>query len=150
MNYTSVNSGRSDEHSRVSACVVRDVMDTHFASFSPEMSMEEAVSIIIKNKTTGGPVLGKHGQLVGFLSERDCLRMAMESRYHNFHGGHVESYMRQKVHTVPAKLGLFHVVDLFIDQWFHAYPVEDDGQIVGVITRKKVLRAVNRIKRTTW
>ena len=116
---------------------VKDVMETRYASFTPGMSMEEAGTIIGRNDCTGGPVLDQDGELVGFLSERDCLRMAMESRYHNFHGGHVESFMRQKVYTVPSDMGLFDVVNHFIDQWFHAYPVVDNGQVVGVVTRKQ-------------
>ena len=112
--------------------------------------MEEAVRNILRNHTSGGPVVDDQGNLVGFLSERDCLRLAFDSRINNAEGGLVERYMRKEVVSVEAHQGIFDVIDLFIRNWYHIYPVVRRGKVVGVITRKSVLEHVEASRKTEW
>lgn len=151
VNYTPKLSDPANQGPAVEFGLVSDVMETNFASFRPKMTMEEAVKTILKTETTGGPVLSDAGTLVGFLSERDCLRLAVECRYHNVHGGLVESYMRPDVVTVREDAGLFELVDMFIANWYHIYPVVNRAaEVVGVVSRKRVIREIDQMVQTTW
>ena len=136
--------------SRLSDLKVKDIMETQFAKFTPWMPMEEAIEIFSQTGCLGGPVVTPQQFLVGVLSERDCLKMAMVSKYHNEDGGLVSRFMHKKVSSVNADMGLFDVVDRFIEHWFHVYPVTDGGRVTGVLTRKNVLKAVAKQEQTTW
>ena len=129
---------------------VSDVMHGKFAKFKRSMNMDDAVRNILRNHTSGGPVVDDLDNLVGFLSERDCLRLAFDSRINNSEGGLVEKYMRTDVVSVEANQGLFDVIDMFIKNWYHIYPVVNKGKLVGVVTRKSVLQHVERFRKTEW
>ena len=129
-----------------------DIMKSRYASFRPDMMMEEAVGIVLKAEANGGPVTNLKGEIVGFLSERDCLRLAMASRINNVQGGLVRDFMRTDVVTVRSDESLLSIVDMFIREWYHLYPVVEgeSNKLVGVITRAAVLEEVDKYKQTTW
>ena len=62
---------------------VRDYMTTNLITFKPEQSVEEVIDGLIKNKISGGPVVNENNELVGIISEGDCLKQISDSRYYN-------------------------------------------------------------------
>jgi CBS domain-containing protein len=42
-------------------------------TFSPDMEIAKAIDIMLDKKISGGPVLNDKRELVGMLSEKDCL-----------------------------------------------------------------------------
>ena len=45
--------------------------------------IEDVIQSLIKNKISGGPVVNDKNELVGMISEGDCLKQISESRYYN-------------------------------------------------------------------
>ena len=60
------------------AFTARDYMSRNFVTFSPDMDVLEAVDKIVRNNISGGPVVDRIGNLVGVLSEIDCVRAALQ------------------------------------------------------------------------
>ena len=56
---------------------VRDYMSTRLMTFTPEMEVMNAVHQLVKSGHSGAPVVDADGKLVGMLSERDCMSIAM-------------------------------------------------------------------------
>lgn len=52
----------------------RDVMVMNVISVGPEASVREVANILFKNRISALPVVDKHGELVGILSEGDLTR----------------------------------------------------------------------------
>lgn len=52
----------------------------------------------------------------------------------------VESYMTQDVRTVRRDLDLLALSEMFERDDFNSYPVEDDGQVVGIVTKFDILK----------
>ena len=46
----------------------------------------------------------EHGNLVGVLSEQDCMRVALHAGYYGEPGGRVEEYMSTEVRTVESEM----------------------------------------------
>jgi len=63
----------------------RDIMVTKLICFRPSQTIGEAIDILLKHKISGAPVQDDQGQLVGILSEADCMRDLASSRFHS-HG----------------------------------------------------------------
>ena len=63
--------------------VVKDVMSETFTSLSADLDMKSAIEKLMHSKISGLVVLDKDNQAVGFLSEKDCLRQALDMKYHN-------------------------------------------------------------------
>lgn len=123
---------------------VRDYMSTRLMTFTPEMEVMNAVHQLVKSGHSGAPVVDAQGTLVGMLSERDCLQIAMVAAQDTCVAGPVSQYMSTKVETVSSDMSLAQLAGLFIsNRHFRRYPVVDGGKLVGQISRSDVLRAIS-------
>ncbi|MBH5400241.1 CBS domain-containing protein [Bradyrhizobium sp. CNPSo 4010] len=52
----------------------------------------------------------------------------------------VDGYMTRNVKTVQRGLDLFQLSEMFETDDFNSYPVEDDGQVVGIVTKFDILK----------
>lgn len=121
---------------------VKDQMTHNPLTLSPGMEIQQATHLLIEKDVSGAPVLDKHGRLVGVLTERDCMKVAMQAVYHGEPGGLVEDYMSRNPQWIGPDQSILTVADLFINGKFKRYPVVDNGRLVGVISRRDVMRAV--------
>ncbi|WP_339878731.1 CBS domain-containing protein [Pseudidiomarina gelatinasegens] len=124
---------------------VVDYMNRHPVRFAPDMSIEAAVSILLQSSQRGGPVVDKQNKLVGFLSEQDCLATMLRDTYHNEQSATVSDCMYQgEVVTVDANTSVTDLAQQMTTNKPKMYPViNTDRQLVGVITRSDILRAID-------
>jgi CBS domain-containing protein len=109
------------------------------------MEILRAVHILLKNDIAAAPVVDETGQLIGILTERDCMKVVLNSGYHSEYGGQVSEYMSKDVATIAANDSIVNVAKLFFGQSFHRYPVLENGKLVGQISRRDVLRALGQL-----
>ena len=123
---------------------VKKYMATDLITFRPEMDIDEAMKSIIKHKISGAPVIDAHGQLVGMLSESDCIKTILDGPYNNLPGGTgtVADYMSRKVVTIDLSKTILEVSYEFLNSAFRRFPVIDRGKLVGQISKSDVLRAI--------
>lgn len=124
---------------------VVDYMNRHPVNFSPSMSIEAAVSVLIQSNQRGGPVVDAQHKLVGFLSEQDCLATMLRDTYHNEQSATVSDCMyRGEVVTVDADTSVTDLAQQMTANKPKLYPVIDaERQLIGVISRSDVLRAID-------
>ena len=113
-------------------------------TLAPDMEIRKAIHLLIEKDVSGAPVLDTHGCLVGVLTERDCIRVAMQAAYHGEPAGLVKDYMSESPQWIGPEQSVLTVADLFIKGRFHRYPVVDNGRLVGVISRRDVMQAVGK------
>jgi len=124
---------------------VRDFMDRYVETVSPEMDIMQAVDFLLEKRVTGALVADANGQLVGILTEFDCLKLlTLGDAHHEVPRGTVRDFMVSDVQTVPPGMDIYYCAGLFMDVAFRRFPVVEDGRIVGAITRFDLLRAVRR------
>ena len=80
---------------------VRDHMTTDIVTLKPEMDVLQAIAILLKHRISGAPVVDAGGALVGMLTERDCMKVALDAAFHQQSGGTVSDFMATDVITVP-------------------------------------------------
>ena len=124
------------------AAKARDYMSRHLVTLTPDMEVIHAVGLLVERHISGAPVLDRVGNLVGMLSEKDCMRIALAAGYYGEWGGRVEEYMRSPVVTIDADLPIVEVAQLFAEREYRRYPVVEDARLVGQISRSDVLRAL--------
>jgi len=123
---------------------VKEYMDHYPVTFTPEMVIEEAALRFLKTKQIGGPVIDKNNQLVGFLSESDVLAKMLETIYHNQHIADVADLMNKDVLTVKPYDSVIELGQQMLKNKPKVYPVVDDQQnLIGIISRTDVLRAID-------
>ena len=123
---------------------VKDLMDETFVTLKPDMQVSEAIDILLKNRITGAAVVDDDGGLVGVLSEKDCLRTLLQGAYDGLPAGLVSDYMATLVMTVPPDLDIFKLTEIFLKQVYRRLLVEENGKLVGQVTRRDFLQAIQR------
>jgi CBS domain-containing protein len=127
------------------AAKARDYMTRHLITLTPDMEILHAIGILVERQISGAPVLDRTGNLVGMLSEKDCLRIALSAGYYGEWGGRVAEYMNAPVATIDADMPIVEVAQLFAEREYRRYPVLEDARLVGQLSRSDVLRALQQL-----
>ena len=126
----------------IHSIAVKDYMVASLVTFKPNMNVMDAIDVLVKNRISGAPVIDDHGNLIGLLSEKDCMQVAIQAGYYEQLGGRVEDYMTKNVLTIEADSSVLDLAKLFMEQSPRRYPVVEDNRLVGQISRRDVLRAI--------
>ncbi|WP_425052145.1 CBS domain-containing protein [Psychromarinibacter sp. S121] len=118
---------------------ISSVMSTDFLRLTPEMPIRDAVRKLLNDGTPAAPVVDDTGTLVGILTQKDCFRSALNASYYQQWSGTVAQYLTEAVHSLPADTDIVTAAEAFIDQPFRAYPVLQDGRLVGMLNRADLL-----------
>jgi len=131
---------------------VRDYMTTNLVTFKPDQTVQEVVKAIIKYKISGGPVVNEKNELVGIISEGDCLKQLSESRYYNMPLEHdnVEKRMATNVETIDGNMNVFDAANKFLNSRRRRFPIVENGKLVGQISQKDILKAALQLKGQNW
>ena len=124
---------------------VREFMDHHVQAISPDSNIMDAVDFLLEKRVTGALVANSKGELVGILTEFDCLRLLTHGDQRGeAPRGKVKDYMTPDVQTIPPTMDIYYCAGLFMNVSFRRFPVVENGRIAGAITRFDLLRAVHR------
>lgn len=128
---------------------IKEFMAENLITFSPNTPIELAMESFLDNKISGAPITNEEGQLVGVLSEKDCMKTLFESSYYNNLGGYVKEYMSTNITTVNVHQTLSDVVDQFMKSRYRRFPVMEGTKLVGQISRRDVIRAIMKLSKET-
>lgn len=107
-------------------------------------SVFEAIHKILAYKVSGISVIDEHRNLVGVLSELDCLRAILSSVYNEVpYAGEVSEYMTKEVISVGLHDSIVDVAQDMLEHKHRRRPViDEDGKLVGQVSCRRLLRAV--------
>ena len=132
---------------------VADYMSSRLITFHPDQSIEEVVTQLLQFRISGAPVVNDQKELVGVISEGDCLKEVVKGKYHNLPilGGKVKDHMAGSVIHISPETNIFEAAKMFLEKKIRRFPVLDEsGKLIGQISQKDVMRAVQNIKSETW
>lgn len=131
---------------------VCDYMSRELITFRPDQSVEEVIQTLIRNKISGGPVVNSDNELIGIISEGDCLKDISESRYYNMpmEQHKVENRMVKHVETIDGNMNIFDAANKFLESKIRRFPIVENGKLVGQISQKDVLKAAIELKGQNW
>ncbi|GAA3559105.1 MULTISPECIES: CBS domain-containing protein [Snuella] len=131
---------------------VSDYMSTDLITFSPDQSIESVIETLIKNKISGGPVVNDKDELVGIISEGDCIKQISESRYYNMpmQDKTIEKHMATNVETIDGNMNIFDAANKFLQAKRRRFPIVEHGKLVGLISQKDILKAAMELKGQNW
>ncbi|EGR1566298.1 CBS domain-containing protein [Vibrio parahaemolyticus] len=122
---------------------VKDYMTLQAVTFTKDMSLTAALNKVMQSVTLGGPVIDENENVVGFLSEQDLLDKLVKASYHCQDTHTVQECMHEDVLSVSPEMSVIELADMMKVGKPKMYPVVDDrGKLVGIITRRDVLRAI--------
>ena len=132
--------------------LVSEYMTTKLITFRPNQPVAEVMETLIKNKISGGPVVNESNELLGIISEGDCIKHISESRYYNIpiDNDNVEKRMVKNVETIEASLNIFEAAEKFLLSKRRRFPIVENGKLIGQISQKDILIAAMEQKGNNW
>jgi len=131
---------------------VSDYMSTKLITFRPDQSVMEVMNTLIKKRISGGPVVNEKNELVGIISEGDCIREISHSRYYNqpLDNAKVQDHMVTDIETIDGEMNVFDAADKFLNSKRRRFPIVQNGKLIGQISQKDVLKAAIQLKGHSW
>ena len=148
--------------------LVRDVMSREPLTVSPETGVEELVRLLGENDLPGVPVTDGGGHVVGMVTESDLVitdddgedlhiphyielmggliplepLRKFEERLRKAAAATVADMMTSPAVSVEADDPIRKAARLIAESGHNHLPVQEDGHLVGIVTRADVLRAI--------
>jgi CBS domain-containing protein len=127
----------------------RDIMTHALVSFRPETNIFEAIKKLVDRRISGAPVVDENGQMVGMLSELDCLNvLASDEFYDDDHSGsEVSDYMSTAYATAAPEVDIYWLAQHFLRTPVRRFPVVERGHLLGQVSLSDVLRGIEEMRK---
>jgi CBS domain-containing protein len=143
----------------------KDIMTRNPLTVKRDMDIAAAAATLLDHDINGLPVVDANDKLVGILCQSDLVSLqkkfplpsvftfldgflplssmsAMEKEIQKISAATVEDAMTPDPVSVHIDTPVEEIAGLMVDRKFHSLPVVQDGQLVGVVGMKDVLRTV--------
>ena len=129
-----------------SVALVSDLMTTNIETISASDSLQKASDVFNSRHFRHLPVV-EEGRLEGILSQTDFENVALGLRLANKTSKEksnllerikVAEVMTSDVYSVTPQTSAEQVMKVFREEKFHAMPVVDEGEVVGIISHHDV------------
>jgi len=121
-----------------------DCMAEKLITIHQDASLDEAISLLLSHRISGMPVVGDNGELMGVISEQDCLKSFVESKYHNTPIASVKDAMSKEVASVGSDTDVLTIAELFSKNAYRRLPVLKNSRLVGQVSRRDVLSVIEK------
>jgi len=119
-----------------------DYMLNHPVTITEDVTIDEAATLITESMVSGVLVVNEHREVVGILSELDCLRVVVDA----FNGGRnpaevtTGEVMTGNVEVQHPHDDIVDVATSMLDHKHRRRPVVLNGKLVGQVTCRQILR----------
>lgn len=149
--------------------IVREIMKTDIVTIPKGTSYREVAKILLSKRVSGAPVVDERGNIVGVVSEKDLFK-AIYPTYNDFYAApenfvnfdqlekdtshaserKVEDFMSPRLITTTPQTPILKVGAIMVATGIHRVPVLEKGQLVGMVSRGDVYRAILREYFEMW
>ncbi|MFI3156648.1 MAG: CBS domain-containing protein [Methylococcaceae bacterium] len=121
---------------------VADYMSKRLVTLAKDTDVVDAVKKLLDHKITSAPVVDQRGHLLGMFSEKDVMNVVLETVYNQSMSGEVGDYMTREVISVDGDSSIVDLAEKFQQTSVRSFPVFQDNDLVGIVSRTDVLRAL--------
>lgn len=144
---------------------VRDVMEPHVVTVTPEHSYEDAARILNEHQVSGVPVVDADGRLIGMVSEKDLYRILFpfyssyyqdpvsyadlekrEDKIDEVRVKKVAVFMSRDVTTIGPDEPIMRAGGIMLAKRISRLPVVENGKLVGLVSRSRIYKEVLKQK----
>lgn len=111
-------------------------------AINQSLAVRSAVNVLMKEQIPGAPVVDDANVLVGFVSEQDCIREMLNDAFYCDESPSVTTVMSKDVMTASPETSILELAESMSKNLPKNYPVVENGKLVGLISRRLILRAL--------
>lgn len=142
--------------------IAKDMMIKNVRTINEGSSVYEAIQILISLNENCLPVLNSRGILTGIVTETDLVYIdkklnessyyaysylyipidpnALERNVDRLKNHQIKDVMTRKLITVKENTPLEKIIDIIVNKAIKTIPVVKDSKLIGLITRKSILK----------
>ena len=124
-----------------------DIMTSPVITLRPSTPVRAAAALLVSHGFTAAPVVDEHRRVLGIATEADLIRGRVLPEGWTFAEDDeplVATVMTPVPLVVRPEDDVADVVSLMLDGDIRSVPIVDDGVLVGIVSRRDVLRCVAR------
>ena len=121
----------------------KDIMTTHVVFIDPDEPVEHAIELMLRHGVSGLPVVNSCDQLLGVITEYDILDIINDPQTER---KMVYHFMTRNPDTIDANASIFELGRLFHGRSIRRYPVLENDKLVGIISRRELIRFVRDVR----
>ena len=125
---------------------VKDIMTERPVGVRPETTIDEAIELLLEHQVGGLPVVDERGKLLGVISEIDIIDLVYKA---DIEGSIVGDYMTRGALSLDAEASLDDAANIFCQNHLRRIPVVNEGRLVGIISRRDLIRFVRDVRKGT-
>ncbi|CAM3189373.1 CBS domain-containing protein [Moritella viscosa] len=105
-------------------------------------SLVAVVDLFTKHQINAVPVVNSKNEVIGFVSESDCLQALISGSYHCDKPAIVNDVMTKIVVSVSPQDSIIDIAIRMTKDNLSVYPVVENRQLVGIIRRGDILQVL--------
>lgn len=117
-------------------------MDKNPHAVNQSSSVRNVIAMLMNENVSGAPVIDDENNLVGFVSEQDCIQVMLNDAFYCEESPAVTAVMSKTVSRVSPDTSILEVAEAMSKRPPKNYPVEENGKLVGLISRRLILKAL--------
>ncbi|MHB9155545.1 MAG: CBS domain-containing protein, partial [Endomicrobiales bacterium] len=147
---------------------VQDIMTRDVVTVKPDMDVRRLAQLFIEKDISGAPVVDEKGDLLGVVLEDGLILQdknihlptlisilngvfaigedRFESEMKKMAAITVSGIMEEKMNAISPETPVEEIATKVIEQGTHYFPVVVRGKLVGVVTKKDIVRAIAQNK----
>ncbi len=130
------------------APTAKDIMSRHVHTVEPGMDLHEVTAFLLKHGISNAPVVRQENNqqvLLGFISEADCLEFLANGVFYGEPSlpQTAETMMKKHPVCVNPDQDVFTLTSIFISHNFRHLPVIEGQNLLGIVSRRDVIRSLD-------
>ena len=118
-----------------------DIMTTNVITVKKDMVLTEVISLLLRWHISALPVVDDEDKLIGIVSEIDLVNLTFDG---NAADTTVEEIMVTDIVSFSPNTQLADLVQIFSKRHLRRVPIVEEGKVVGIISRRDILREMLR------
>jgi predicted transcriptional regulator len=118
-----------------------DIMTTNVITAKKDMVLTEVIGLLLRWHISAMPVVDEDDKMVGIVSEIDLVNLTFDG---NAADTTVEEVMTKNIVYFSPDTELADLIQSFSQKHLRRVPIIDEGKVVGIISRRDILREMLR------
>ena len=147
---------------------VKEIMSRNVFSVNVDMDVHSLAEFFIEKNVSGAPVVGRQGELVGIVLEEGLIFQdkkvhlptfinifmgflalgvhKFEKEMRKIAATKVEQIMEKDIYILSQEDTIENVATVMIEKGIYYFPVVENKAVVGIVTKKDIVRAIAQRK----
>jgi CBS domain-containing protein len=119
----------------------KDVMTKEVVTISPDATLVDVAELLGTKGITGMPVVDADGKVIGIITEKDILNFA-STYVCSLQNTKVKEAMTENIVSFTSDTDIDRISLCFSESNFRRVPIIDEGKLVGIISRRDIIRSL--------